>query len=533
MTVLSKPLVDKNHKYPKNDKEKFSNHPMAKLWNYELNHYKPEEIRTKSTDKYYFNCDVCHHVYQTSPCSMTDIKSRCSYCSNKTLCNNENCQICHKKSFASNPRSLFWNNKKNGSITPRQVFRATAKVYHFTCGDCGTDFNISLHAISKGHWCNNCYELRDKHEYPKSYDVSFASDKRSNCWSSLNKYKPEEVCIQSHMKIYFECDKCDHIFETSPHSIIGQGSWCPYHKEGRNILCDNIECLHCNDRSFNASIYSEYWNYELNDVTPRQVTISSSVKFYFTCNACPHIFKTNLSDLYHKNAFCPYCGKQDICDSETCMFCYNNSFATVPLSKYWNFEKNIIDGKQMTPRIVYKCTDKKYWFNCIECKFLFKKRLADITQKNSFCPMCTNKSEKILYDFLKPIFPNIICQYKNNWCKNPLTNKHLPFDFAIPEYNTLIEVDGRQHYEKVSNWPDPEETMKNDIYKQKCANKNGYFVLRIIQQDIFYNRTNWKHDIIDCIKQVISMQQITSLQPQNYYIGYKSEYAKHIKLYFE
>ena len=44
----------------------------------------------------------------------------------------------------------------------------------------------------------------------------------------------------------------------------------------------------------------------------------------------------------------------------------------------------------------------------------------------------------------------ILCRMKFNWCKNPETNKYLPFDFYIPDLNLIIEIDGDQHFEQVS-----------------------------------------------------------------------------------
>ena len=53
---------------------------------------------------------------------------------------------------------------------------------------------------------------------------------------------------------------------------------------------------------------------------------------------------------------------------------------------------------------------------------------------------------------------------------------------------------------KIKNWGDPKEKVKTDIYKMKCAINNGYSVIRLLQEDVYYNRQNWKQILIDNIK---------------------------------
>lgn len=65
------------------------------------------------------------------------------------------------------------------------------------------------------------------------------------------------------------------------------------------------------------------------------------------------------------------------------------------------------------------------------------------------CPFCKNKTEGMLFLKLKKVYRDIKCQFKADWCKNIY---HLPFDFLIPEYNIIIELDGKQHFEQVASW---------------------------------------------------------------------------------
>ena len=101
-----------------------------------------------------------------------------------------------------------------------------------------------------------------------------------------------------------------------------------------------------------------------------------------------------------------------------------------------------------------------------ENKHLFISRINDITShsKPTWCPFCKNKTEYKLLDFLKDKF-NVVYQFKTKWCINKSTNIPLPFDFYIKDLNLIIELDGKQHFNQVSNWRNPEITQSIDIYK--------------------------------------------------------------------
>jgi very-short-patch-repair endonuclease len=133
------------------------------------------------------------------------------------------------------------------------------------------------------------------------------------------------------------------------------------------------------------------------------------------------------------------------------------------------------------------------------------------------CPFCVNKTEIKLYEQLVSIYPTLIMQFKQDWCKNI---QYLRFDFCIPESKIIIELDGRQHFEQVSNWKTPEEQFIRDKYKEQCANDNGYSVIRLLQEDVFYDTYDWVKELRDTIEQIKSWNKIT-----NIYLSKNDEYA--------
>jgi very-short-patch-repair endonuclease len=127
------------------------------------------------------------------------------------------------------------------------------------------------------------------------------------------------------------------------------------------------------------------------------------------------------------------------------------------------------------------------------------------------------KGEGICYQLLNENY-NLIWGYRVNWCKNEDKKKYLPFDFCIEEYKIIIEVDGEQHFIQVSNWDSPEETRKRDKYKMEKALENGYSVIRILQEDIYYDKNGWKDKLLSSIK-IYEEPQIIYLSDiyKNYY----------------
>jgi hypothetical protein len=84
-------------------------------------------------------------------------------------------------------------------------------------------------------------------------------------------------------------------------------------------------------------------------------------------------------------------------------------------------------------------------------------------------------------------------------------------------------LDGGQHFKQVSNWKSPEATLQNDKFKEKCANENGYSVIRIVQTDVWYDNYDWKTELIDMITEVAKCPTV-----ENKFLCKNNEYEKHI-----
>jgi hypothetical protein len=93
---------------------------------------------------------------------------------------------------------------------------------------------------------------------------------------------------------------------------------------------------------------------------------------------------------------------------------------------------------------------------------------------------------------------------------NPGTGRCLPFDFYIPEFSLIIELDGNQHFVQVSNWECSSETQTRDIMKMNSALQHGLSVIRLYQPEVLsrdwsfelFRKTyvrNYPRPIVECI----------------------------------
>lgn len=84
-------------------------------------------------------------------------------------------------------------------------------------------------------------------------------------------------------------------------------------------------------------------------------------------------------------------------------------------------------------------------------------------------------------------------RFAANWCRNI---RALPFDFALAADKILIELDGPEHFTSCPH--------ERDVYKQKCANKNGYRMIRVLQTDVWDDKNDWLAKVLAAIEELRS-----------------------------
>jgi very-short-patch-repair endonuclease len=466
----------------------FSGHSRHTCWSVK-NRLNPRQVFKSSHKKYWFKCDQCQHEFECG-LNKVSVGRWCSYCSNppKRLCDDDNCHSCLEKSFQSHSKALCWSDKNE--LNPRHVFLNSNKKYWFKCNQCQHEFECALNQVVGGNWCPYCAHLKlcDNDGCQHCLDLSFKSHPKALCWSDKNHEKPRQVFLNSNNKYWFKCDVCLHNFEIQLNSI-AKGNWCPFC--GHKKLCDDNSCQHCLDLSFMPHSKASCWS-DKNTSKPRQVFKSSGKKYWFKCDQCQHEFECGLDKVIAGN-WCPFCGHKKLCDNNSCQHCLCMSFASHSKESCW------LDKNELKPRQVFKSSHKKYWFKCDQCQHEFECGLDKVTA-GGWCFFCHTKTETKLYDYLIVKYPTVSRQFKPDWSINLQTQHALPFDFVIEDYKLIIELDGAQHFEQVLNWDSPTETQMRDKYKMLCAWRNGYSIIRLLQEEIYENKIDLDTKLIPLIK---------------------------------
>jgi len=308
------------------------------------------------------------------------------------------------------------------------------------------------------------------------------------------------VYIKSVNKVIITCVNCKNEFEMTPNKHISRGDGCK--------LCSRQKCTDAQRSNVDDFIKKS----ELKHVDENGVPIYGYKNVnYINCKTHVLITCKKHGDFKQQPSNhlwgygCNECGNE-------------NSGNSQRLTTEQFIEKSkIIHGDRYDySNVVYHNAITKVAIICVKCKNEFK-QTPNNHLNGANCPHCKNKTEQKLYDALKPLYPSLITQFKQEWCKKA---RCLPFDLCIPEDKIIIELDGIQHFTQVSNWNSPEETFENDLFKEKCANDNGYSVIRILQKDVFCDKYDWLSKIQTEIENIIKDDTII----HNIYMCKNGEY---------
>lgn len=334
-----------------------------------------------------------------------------------------------------------------------------------------------------------CGSTSCEHCYPRSI-ASVIDDKY---WIS-EKNKDINPCTTfwaTQQFYWFRCKLCNHEYETKAHVFVtSQGcSYCS--RSNKASVCKDVQCKQCFDNSLASVITDSQWDLNANGISTRSVRKTSTKRYWFYCKKCNHKIQ-QYGYSYISSTQCIHCQpfRPMLCDDQSCIQCMKRSFASHPMSIYWIREKNGDD----TPRSILRHCNIKYKFLCPHCHTIYCSSPNKISQ-GVWCSCTKNKTESKVLSWLRNTYPeyNIVPQFKLD--KYP--NRR--YDTCISNTMTIIEIDGRQHFEQVSTWEDPQSRTRDDCIKMYRALKAGYSILRLLQEDIWYDRIHWQSILRDNI----------------------------------
>lgn len=421
----------------------------------------------------------------------------CSPLSKKT-CGKTECISCFERSLASNKYVVDTWSPRNGSLKPINVLNWSHKKFWLTCFNCSHDYEISGLNASANRGCPYCAipckKLCEAIDCTHCLNKSFASHPRAGEWADTNSKTARMTFLNQNAPADFICKVCFHALKISPANI-NNGHWCSYCANQK--LCEDEECQMCFDKSMASHPSSEFWSAK-NELKPRQVFKSGKAYAWFNC-MCGHDFRALVSDITKNRSWCGYCSTPPkyLCDDVNCEACFTKSFASHPRATQW------LETNTKTPRQSFINQNEPVDFQCETCSHVWRASPANVNA-GKWCPSCRNKTEQIVLLFLREYFHDVKFNHKFDWGIHPGTGKNFRFDFVIDKI--IVELDGDQHFVQVGNWKPPEETRARDLIRMNQSLENGFRTVRILQRDVYYNKYDWKTEILEAIKNCVSGQ---------------------------
>lgn len=247
-----------------------------------------------------------------------------------------------------------------------------------------------------------------------------------------------------------------------------------------------------NKKKTQEEFEEEVYNLVGNEYTVLGTYVNANVGLLIKHNDCNYEWKVEPHNFLNGQR-CPVCGKIP----KKVMKGINDIWTTNP--KLAKLLANPEDGYKYT-----QFSGQKVDWKCPECGNIIKNRvISSINHQGLSCPRCGDNipySEKFMYNLLKQLDINFEYQYSPKWCKYELNgkSKYGIYDFYIPDYNCIIEVDGALGHgnDNLMSGQSAEESKKIDDIKNQLAIKHNIKIFRI---DYRY----YKNDKYNYIKQSI------------------------------
>lgn len=273
-------------------------------------------------------------------------------------------------------------------------------------------------------------------------------------------------------KMLFLCE-CGKTFERTMRSF----------KQSKFKVCTSCSNKKSSSNRLNIDYVKKITNTVSESILLEEEYINNSHKMKFKCK-CGNIFYTSWTEFYD--------AKKRKCND--CSGIYNYSINDIRDYVEKNSTSKLISKKYINNR-------EKLKFLC-DCGNIYETTFKKFKVQHQRCCKNCSKSRSSYEIYVESILKKMNLQYETQFkfkeCKN---KKELPFDFYIPIYNLVIEVDGEQHYipyrfEK--NLNDFADRVYNDAIKNSFCQDNNINILRIP----YFNIDNSKKIILDKIKTI-------------------------------
>lgn len=343
--------------------------------------------------------------------------------------------------------------------------RKTTEEYIQECKERGLDLPVEeykgakikiKHKCSKGHIYKqrpDSHLRREKCSKCNSIKMNMLRRKTSEKYYQECKEKsldlPIEDYINSSTKIKHKC-KDGHIYYQRPNDHL-RGKGCP--------ICKG------NKKKTSEEYYQECKAKGLD--LPIEDYRGALVKIKHKCKQ-KHIYEQKPSEHLHSSG-CPKCGRRKMVISRTGKNKKKTTEEYLQECKSKGLDLPIEDYINANTKIKHKCSKGH----------IYEQTPSDHLQKYG-CPICNEShGERFIRNYLNKNNIKYITQKRFHDLKD---KTYLSYDFYLPSYNTLIEYQGKQHYESIDYFGGEKQFNKqrlHDELKREYAKDNGYKLLEL------------------------------------------------------
>jgi hypothetical protein len=266
----------------------------------------------------------------------------------------------------------------------------------------------------------------------------------------------ESVYVDYVTKLNIKC-KIHGIFEQSPAKHINRKQNCP--------MCMNRDMSTDKFISRAKEVHGDKYDYS----ESKYINAKTNVKIY--CNICDTYFHQTPDHHLNRKDGCPLCRNKQ--NGRNLRLSLNEIISKSKKANYNRYDYSITKYAKYHDKIRFICPTHG------KVEQYTKHHLKGVG-----CPICReSKGEKRIRLFLKN--NKIRYTYNKSFddCKHI---RQLPFDFHLPEYNTIIEYDGELHYNptrynknKEKNIQKLKSVKRNDNIKNQYCKNNNIILIRI------------------------------------------------------
>jgi hypothetical protein len=281
-----------------------------------------------------------------------------------------------------------------------------------------------------------------------------------------------QLTCGSKKKIWWVCEK-GHRYQSTVWARAIRGSGCPY----------------CNRNKMSMPLSKtdprlvELWDFEKNKHDdPSSLTRGSHRKVWWKCKK-GHSWQACVHNMARSKMGCLYCNNKRTGGDN------NLAFRNPDIAAELHPTKN---GKLKAEDVNYRSYRKVWWLGKCGHEWNTHVRCRTREKMPTGCPICAeSKGENKVAEYLDSVKIKYEKQKRFDGCRD---KKPLPFDFYLPDYNSLIEYQGIQHFEPTNFGGDYagvfEYLVGHDRLKRDWALANSYRLLLISYMD---------YDKIDCV----------------------------------